>query len=211
MRFEREGRSRPAGATFARQAAVFACALAVATVRIAAAATIHLDAQRHGDAIDVRGSVALEADAATAWRVLTDYDRYTDFIPDLRASRVVARRGATVIVEQTGDAAVWLFRIPLSITFEISESPPTRLQSRAVAGSMPALVSRYTLTAVGPTVRLDYTGHIVAGLELLGRIEQSAVEHNVARQFQALADEIERQGAMARTHPAAGSWLGSEP
>ena len=67
----------------------------------------------------IRASVVLNADAATAWRVLTDYDRYTEFIPNLRVSRVVARQGTTVTVEQSGDAALWLFKMPLDITFEI--------------------------------------------------------------------------------------------
>jgi hypothetical protein len=63
----------------------------------------------------------------------------TEFIPDLRVSRVVARRGATVIVEQSGNATLWLFKIPLDVTFEINEIPPNGLQSRAVAGSLRAL------------------------------------------------------------------------
>jgi carbon monoxide dehydrogenase subunit G len=144
----------------------------------------------------------LNADVATAWRVLTDYDRYAEFIPDLRVSRVVARRGSTVTVEQSGDAA-WLFRFPLEVTYEISEVPPSRLQSRAVAGSLRSLVSSYTLTPANPGTRLDYIGHVEPGFALFGQIEQTVVERNVARQFQALTDEIERQGAHAPSHPVA--------
>jgi hypothetical protein len=95
---------------------------------------------------EIYASAVLNADVATAWRVLTDYNRYTEFIPDLRVSRVVARRGTTVTVEQSGDAALWLFKIPLDVIFEINEIPPTRLQSRAVAGSLHALASTYALT-----------------------------------------------------------------
>jgi hypothetical protein len=137
----------------------------------------------------------LDADAATAWRVLTDYGRYVEFIPDLRESQVVARHGAMVTVRQSGDAMLWLLRIPLEITFEITESPPDRLQSRAVAGSLRALASSYVLTPAPPGVRLDYTGRVAPGFELFGVIEEAAVRQNVARQFQALADEIERSGA----------------
>jgi hypothetical protein len=36
---------------------------------------------------------------------------------------------------------------------------------------------------------------IAPGFALFGRIEQSAVEQNVARQFKALAEEIDRQSA----------------
>jgi hypothetical protein len=168
----------------------------------AGAAIITIGTERHGDTIDISASVVLNADAVTAWRVLTDYGRYTEFIPDLRVSRVVARRGATVTVEQSGDAMLWLFKIPLDVTFEINESPPNGLQSRAVAGSLRALESTYALTTVASGVRLDYAGRIAPGFELFGPIEQIAVEQNVARQFQALSDEIERKGAAVREHTA---------
>jgi len=186
---------------------VVATAVAIAvtvTQPTAAAATIVVASERHGEAIDIRAGVLLNADVATAWRVLTDYSRYTDFIPDLRLSRVAARRGSTVTVEQSGDAALWLFKLPLDVTFEIIELPPGSLQSRAVAGGLRALTSSYTLTPATAGTRLDYSGRIEPGFALFGAIEQAAVERNVARQFQALADEIERQGVTSRANTTAG-------
>lgn len=185
--------------------AAFAGILAFAlALPVAAAATIAVESERDGDAVNIHARALLNADVATAWRVLTDYNRYVEFIPDLRLSRIVARRGAAVSVEQSGDASIWLFRLPLDITFEINESAPTRLQSRAVAGSLRALTSTYTLAPDSHGTRLDYTGHVEPGYAVFGHIEQTAVERNVARQFQALADEIERQGASAASRPIAG-------
>ena len=167
------------------------------------AATITINSEHRGDAIHIRASTVLNADTATAWRVLTDYDRYPEFIPDLRTSRVIARRGAIVTVEQSGDAALWLVKWPLNITFEINELPPNGLRSRAIAGSLRALASNYTLTTVASGVRLDYEGDIAPGFEFFGDIEQVAVQQNVARQFQALADEIERKGTGNPVHSVA--------
>jgi hypothetical protein len=176
-------------------------AIAVA-LPAAAAATIAVESERDGKVVNIRATAVLNADVATAWRVLTDYDRYLEFIPDLRVSRVVARRGSTVTVEQSGDAT-WLFRFPLDITYEIHEVPPSHLQSRAVAGSLRSLVSSYTLTSVDLGTRLDYSGHVEPGFAFFGQFEQTAVERNVSCQFQALADEIERQSAHAPSHPVA--------
>lgn len=198
-----EQRSKACNAMPVYLAMAFSWALAVAGVEPAAAARISLDTKRDGDAIDIRASVTLAADATTAWRVLTDYHRYPEFIPDLRRSRVVARRGATVTVEQSGEAALWLFKLPLDITFQIEEVPPGSLQSHAVAGSLRALRSSYVLTPAATGVRIDYVGRVSPGFELFGTLEQSVVEDNVARQFQALADEIERQGAIAGSHAIA--------
>jgi ribosome-associated toxin RatA of RatAB toxin-antitoxin module len=183
------------GGTTTRLAIAAALALVVAAAQLAAAATITIVAERDGDTIDIHASAVLKANVATAWRVLTDYSRYSEFIPDLRVSRVVARHGATVTVEQSGDAALWLFKMPLDVTFEINEIPPSSLRSRAVAGSLRALASSYALTPAASGVRLDYAGRIAPGFELFGRIEQTAVEQNIARQFRALADEIERRSA----------------
>src|SRR5438105_10685113 len=84
-------------------ASVFALTL-IAGAAPALAAKISVTAQRRGDTIDVNATALLKADAATAWRVLTDYDHYAEFIPNLRVSRVVARHGSLVTVEQAGDA-----------------------------------------------------------------------------------------------------------
>jgi carbon monoxide dehydrogenase subunit G len=170
-----------------------------------AAATITVKVVRSFEVIDVQASTTVQADAATAWRVLTDYDRYIEFIPDLHRSHVVARSGSKVTVEQSGFAVIWLLKMPVQMTFEVDENPPNGLQSRSVAGSLRSLASSYTLTPVPSGTRLDYLGHVALGFELFGRIEQATVEHNIARQFQALADEIERQGELARAHRVDGT------
>ncbi len=172
----------------------------------AAAAGVSVALSRQDGTVEIAASALLDTDAGTAWRVLTDYDRYVDFIPDLRVSRVVARHDGRVTVEQSGDAVLWWLRIPLDITFEIAEFPPTRVQSRAVAGSLRVLESSYLLTPAATGVRLEYTGRVITGFSLFGPIEMHAVEENITRQFRALVDAIERQGTAARP-PHAGAAL----
>jgi methyl coenzyme M reductase subunit C-like uncharacterized protein (methanogenesis marker protein 7) len=82
-------------------AIAFAMMLMLAGSQPAAAATVTINANLQGDAIDIHASAMLNADAATAWRVLTDYDRYAEFIPDLRVSRVVARDDANIRDDET--------------------------------------------------------------------------------------------------------------
>jgi hypothetical protein len=170
-----------------------------------AAATVTVNVERDADSIGVGAIAVMRADADTAWRVLTDYDRYVEFIPELRLRRVVARRGATVTVEQSGFAAMWMLRIPVHITFEINEIPPHRLHSRAVAGSLPTLTSCYALTPFALGIRLDYVGRLASNFGFLGSIERTAVEQNIARQFQALADEIERKSAETLSRSVEGA------
>jgi ribosome-associated toxin RatA of RatAB toxin-antitoxin module len=173
--------------------------IGIASVPSATAAAITVTTYPRDDAIDIRASALLNADATTAWRVLTDYGRYTEFIPDLHVSRVLSRHDALVIVEQSGDAALWAFKLPVHFTFEVTEFPPNRLQSRTLGGSLPALESTYVLEPTGATMQLKYVSHVSTGHGWLGTLEQSTVEKNISRQFQALADEIERQDAASRS------------
>jgi Polyketide cyclase / dehydrase and lipid transport len=164
---------------------------------IATAATITVMAQRRGDTIDLAARAELAADRETAWRILTDYERYTEFIPNLRLSRIVAVQGPTITVEQSGDAQFWLLHVPLDVTYEVTEIPPNIIQSRAIRGSVRAFTSTYVLTAHEHGVTLDYTGSVAPGYELLGRIEEIAVRRTVEKQFRALAVEIERRARAA--------------
>ena len=161
----------------------------------AVAATVSVDVDQRADAVVIHASTRLTSDAATAWRVLTDYDRYADFIPGVMSSRVVDRHGPTVLVEQSEELALWLLRLPLHVTYVIHEFPPNRVQSRATADALPALESGYMITPMASGVRLDYVGRIGRGWLLLAGIEQTALRLGVVRQFTALADEIERRSA----------------
>ena len=156
--------------------------------------------ERQGDELVIAASARLVADPATAWAVLTDYAHYRAFIPGIRASRVVERHGTVVVVEQSDELAVWFLRMPVRVVYEIDEFPRIRLQSRASAPALPPLSSTFVLERTDTGARLDYVGHVGAGLPLLGRIEQRALQHAAIRDLEALVLEIERRGAEAHQH-----------
>ena len=62
---------------------------------MAADARESVRAWREDDVVMVRAEALVEAPLQTAWRVLTDYAQYPQFIPDLKSSRVLARSGNT--------------------------------------------------------------------------------------------------------------------
>jgi hypothetical protein len=164
-----------------------------------AAAEVTVDIQPQGDAVVVKASAVVDADAAIAWRVLTDYDRYREFVPGLRTSRVVASEGTHVTVEQTGVAPLWLLRLPMTVTYHIVESPPTSLRSRAETPGAGLLRSTYALTPVTTSgaMRLDYRGTLTVAPGLVAPLRKAAAEQAIVEHFRALTDEMERQ---ARSH-----------
>lgn len=174
-------------------ALLFALGVALSGIPPAAAAAVTVSVERTNDDVIIEASARLKARAETAWRILTAYDRYAEFIPGVRSSEVRNRHGHTVTVEQNDDAAWWSLRMPLHVTYEITEFPPDRLLSRGSASALPALESSYVLTPTAMGVRLDYAGRVAHEFGIFGHVEQWVIQRRVLRQFQALADEIERR------------------
>jgi ribosome-associated toxin RatA of RatAB toxin-antitoxin module len=161
----------------------------------AAAADLTVRVLQPKDGVVIEANAVLRADVATAWSVLTDYDRYDRFVPGLRSSRVLERRGVNVTVRQLSEASIGIFRTPMTITYEIVEDAPTEVRSRVVAGCDCALESVYVLTPLDGNVRLAYTGRFGAPADMRAALEVSAGEQQITRYLRALADEIERKAA----------------
>lgn len=178
----------------APRARALALAAALAVTSVASAATIDVHIDRRGDALFIDAKALLDADAATSWRVLTDYARYPDFIPGLRSSEVIARAGSSVTVAQTGDA-VWLFGAPVHVVYEITEWPTSRVESRITSGCECTLESAYSLAPSAAGMAMRYGGRLTLHDGILTPIERAAAGRAVVREFRALAEEIERKAA----------------
>ncbi len=181
-----------------RAGAVLVFALLAARAAHAAPAEIVVEATRDGDAYVITARGDLDADAGLAWRVLTEYDRYPAFVPDLHSSRTVWRGADGAVVEQRGEMRFLWFRVPLEVKYEIRERPPSIVESRATGGSFREMTGRYELLQNGATLRVAYTGRLVPDFAMPPLIGTFAVRRNVERQFTAMIAEIERQSAARR-------------
>src|SRR4029078_10880471 len=76
---------------------------------------------------------------------LTDYDRLAEFIPGMRRSRVLERRGASVIVEQSGEARFLFFAIPIEVTLATLEQPPRSIEASMLKGNLKRLHGTYRI------------------------------------------------------------------
>ena len=169
--------------------------LLVAQAGHAAPADITVEARRDGDAYVITARGDLDAEAGVAWRVLTEYERYPAFVPDLHSSRMVSRGADAAVVEQRGELRFLWVRIPLEVRYEIREHPPRVVESRATSGSFREMTGRYELVQNGGMLRVAYRGRLVPDFAMPPLIGTIAVRMNVERQFTAMIGEIERQSA----------------
>ena len=159
----------------------------------AGAGPVRVEAHREGDAVVVEASADVHADPALAWEVLTAYDHYAEFVPDLRTSRVVERGPGTAVVEQTGVAGLFFYRIDIEVRLAVSEEPYAVVRSRAISGNFREMSGVYRLEPDGDGVRFLYSGRIVPSFTLPPLIGLPAVRASVQRQFGGLVREIERR------------------
>jgi len=147
----------------------------------------------------------MQVDPRTVWAVISDYDRLAEFIPDMHSSRVIRRDGDQVLVEQTGEFGFLLFRQPIEVRLAVAESPPRRIVARAVGGNLQSLEGRYAVESLpGGQVRLSYSGQVVPGFQVPPFVTRMAVRSTMARQFQAMVQEIVRRDLAARGEARSG-------
>jgi ribosome-associated toxin RatA of RatAB toxin-antitoxin module len=177
----------------ARLAGVALCALLA--MLPAWADPVRVTARRDGEAVIVEAQARLRAPLHLIWEVLTGYERYAEFVPDLQSSRVLSRDRDTALVEQRGTAGFFLYRFPLEVRLAVTELPFERVTCRAVAGTFKELSGVYDLSADGDFVRFGYRGRLVPAFRLPPLIGLPALRASVERQFGALVREVERRSA----------------
>ncbi len=190
----------------ARLAGVALCALLTALPMWADPAwadPVRVSARWDGDAVIVEAQARLRAPLHLIWEVLTAYDRYAEFVPDLQSSRVLSRDRDAALVEQRGTAGFFLYRFPLEVQLAVTEVPFARVTCEAVAGNFKELSGVYELTPEanadgnpeGNVVRFGYRGRLVPAFRLPPLIGLRALRASVERQFAALVREVERRNA----------------
>jgi ribosome-associated toxin RatA of RatAB toxin-antitoxin module len=169
-----------------------------------AADDVSIEAERRGDTIEIHARALIAAPVAVAWQVLTDYERLPGFIPGLTKSLIRERQGNRLVVEQAGEARFLMFSFPIEVRYEVVESPPSGISSRAIGGNLRRMNGRYELQPAPASpgtegargaVRLRYEGEMEPNFDVPPFIGLVAVRSMVEQQFTAMVAEIERRAA----------------
>ncbi|KPK33108.1 MAG: hypothetical protein AMJ66_05830 [Betaproteobacteria bacterium SG8_40] len=175
--------------------ALFACANAHAADDLA------VEAKRAGSAVAVEARATLTAPAELIWATLTDYDHLSEFIPGMRESRIIGRRGPAAIVEQLGEASFLVFSFGIDVVVESAEYPPDRIEIHVVSGNLRRLDGAYRLSAGEEegTWVLSWSGVIEPALPVPSFLTVGLMRRNVEAQFSGMVAEIEKRQAFAAT------------
>ena len=137
-------------------------------------------------------TVVMFAPVATnvAWDVLTDFDNMNKWVPNVRESKVSARDGNTLTVEQKGVARFGLLSFNYESARRMQLDPKNTILSTQVAGSMRRLVSLMKVSPDGAGTRLDYKLEIEPAGIAATVMSKKFLQHEVTEQFTAIVGEM---------------------
>jgi ribosome-associated toxin RatA of RatAB toxin-antitoxin module len=190
----------------ARCSAAILLALATAMVPGAArcAQDVAVEARTEGNALAIDARATIHASLPLIWRTLTDYDHLADFVPGMKTSRVLERRGRRVVVEQTGEAKLLIFNYPIAVVVESEEHYPNTIGVRVLTGNLRKLAGAYRIDAVSGRLGefvLRWHGIIEPDIPLPLFITAPGLREAVAEQFFGMIGEIERRGTLQANRP----------
>jgi ribosome-associated toxin RatA of RatAB toxin-antitoxin module len=173
--------------------------LSCAAVLAGATEPMQVQARRQGDAVQVQAQASVKAPHALIWKTLTDYDHMAEFVPGIRSSRVLERRGATTTVEQVGTARLWFFSFTIDVVVETTEQPPHLIGIRVLKGNLKQLNGGYRLEKIDGSddeFLLRWEGVIEPNIAVPQVIAVPLLRASLAEQFTGMVKEIERREAL---------------
>lgn len=128
-----------------------------------------------------------------AFGVLVDFEHMPDWVPNLRASRVLQRAVGGTTVEYRGVVRYGVLTVPFTTTREITFSAPEWIRTTQVKGTMKRHESRMDLVAEGLGTRIDYRVLMVPNALAALVMNERRIATELSEHCEAIAAEILRR------------------
>ncbi|MBE9177636.1 SRPBCC family protein [Oculatella sp. LEGE 06141] len=146
------------------------------------------------------GVVLVSAGVETAWDVLTDYESFANFLPNVSSSRVLETEGDRKVVERVDVRNVLLMNLESRICTESIENQPEQIDFRLVEGDhIKKLEGFWQIQPVeqskpnAPQVLVSQTVAADADAGFLQGAFHGLFENSLEDSLNALRQEIERR------------------
>ena len=190
-----------------RSASVRAVVLAVLlfAVGVAAAASnddIGVTVHTRDGLVIIDVDLPLDVTPEEAWPTISDYDRMSEFIPNLTESRILSRDGNRLRVQQKGTTSRGPFTFSFENVRDVVLVPPTEIRTELVSGSLRSArsITRVVRTETGS--RLHNHGEYLPAPWIPASVATSMIADETREQFGRIRAEImRRKGRIASSTP----------
>jgi len=173
------------------------CLLVCSTPAVAQLPKLEVGVKRiHTDDLHVFEVVAsgeVRAAPQAVWKILTNYERMPEFVPDLKTTKVLSRSGNRAVVEQFGTARFLFLSRSIQLVVQVTEEPISAIDIGLVSGDMKVYNCRWELvpTENGGT-RILYTGKLVPKFYVPGMLGANIIRADIERMMLAVLERLDR-------------------
>ena len=94
------------------------------------------------------GQVLATGNLDSAWSVLTDYENFSNFLPNVASSKVIDTQGNQKIFEQVSIVDLWLFTEQSTLQISAKETQKQKIDFQMVKGDLKNLQGTWQLEQV---------------------------------------------------------------
>ena len=145
-----------------------------------------------GTTLYVQAEITTAADSKTAWAVLSDYDHWTEFIPDLVVSRVISRPGDPLQLEQRARIPT-MPNFPVVMILQVEETPSERIRFYRTAGNVQSFAGEWLIEDKPGKVRLIYRAVVMPGFPMPPQVSMEIFRSDAKVRMEAMAQEMARR------------------
>jgi carbon monoxide dehydrogenase subunit G len=145
---------------------------------------------------EVHGEFKTRAPLATAWEVLTDYERIGSFVSSIRKSEVVSRQGDSVRVRQAATVGIFPFKRTAHVVLAVNEQPRERIDFVDISGlDFRKYAGAWTLHANADSTVIGYTLDASPRMTAPGWLSRGVLRGTTTDLLSQVRAEIERRAA----------------
>lgn len=151
---------------------------------------VELD-DRHMFEVNATGTVL--ASPPVVWRILTGYERMSEFVPDMESCKVLARNGNEVVIEQQGVARFLFMTKSIHLVVRATEQPISSIDIALVSGDMKHYESHWELVPVPETggTRVVYSGRLIPNFYVPGMLGAKIIRNDIERMMAAVLTRLD--------------------
>ena len=148
---------------------------------------------QHMYEVDATATVA--APLPKVWRILTGYERMSEFVPDLESCKVLSRNGNEVIIEQFGVARFLFMSRTIHLIVRATEQPMSSIDISLISGDMKHYESRWELIPVPETggTKIVYSGRLLPNFYVPGILGANMIRSDIEHMMNAVVARIDRR------------------
>ena len=151
---------------------------------------IEVHAKKVANLIVIDVSFMVQATPRQAWDVLVDYDRMTEFLPNLQLSKIISKTANRLQVAQKGGASKGPITISFDVVRDVHLTPYSEVVSHVVSGDLKKVDGITRVSKEGDGTRITFHSESIPNVWVPPGIGTTLIENETRGQFRDIRGEI---------------------